>query len=93
MIQYMYTVWLRDRLADKNEQDYEYPVCIIIEAENETLAKQWGDKLSSDFSNRYHENEILKSKIEDIDKYKNQELTSVPLIKYGYKATDEEIGW
>jgi|GEM_PF-2907652 len=89
----MYTVWFKDSKAEIVDQDREYPVCIAIEAESGNLAKEWGDKLSEQFSHRYKNTEILNSVIEPFESYEDCDLTSSPLIKYGYEATDEEIGW
>lgn len=93
MKKYIYTVWFRDNLSPVGDEDHEYPVCLVIEAENEEKAKEWCDELSQDFSKRNPANEVLNSKIEDIDSYKGSEISSAPFIKYGYKASDEEIGW
>ena len=89
----MYTVWLEDSKAEIEDQDREYPVCIAIEAESSKLAKEWGDKLSEQFSQRNENTEILNSEIEPLESYEDSDLTFSPLIKYGYEATDEEIGW
>lgn len=60
----MYTLWIKD-LSDKmDEQGYEYPACIIIEADDLNSAKEWGDKLALNLSKKKPENEILSSKIE-----------------------------
>ena len=89
----MYTVWFKDSKAELGDQDREYPVCFAIEAESGSLAKEWGDNLSKQFSRRNNNNEILYSIIEPFEAYKDNNLTNTPLIKYGYLATDDEIGW
>ena len=89
----MYTVWIKDHSDKMDNGGYEYPACIIIEAKNSISAKNWGDKLSSKFSKENPKNEILNSKIENLEAYDKSDISSVPIINYGYEATAHEIGW
>lgn len=90
--EYMYTVWFRDHNADVEDQDYEFPVCIIIKAQNDVMAKEWGDKISKKYTRNNPENELLRSEISNLKDYSDSDLTNVPVINYGYEPTDQEIG-
>jgi hypothetical protein len=93
MNQFMYSVWIKDH-SDKMEDDgYEYPACIIIEAIDSIHAKEWGDKISLKFTKDNPENEILYSKVENMEEYETSDISSVPIIKYGSEPSDREIGW
>ncbi len=89
----MYTVWIKDHSDKMEEGGYEYPVCIIIEAIDSILAKEWGDKISLKFIKENPENETLNSKIESMEEYKTSDISSMPIIEYGYEPSDREIGW
>lgn len=49
MTRFLYTAWFRDTTADPDEQDYEWPAGILIEAADAEEALAWGDVLSKDF--------------------------------------------
>ncbi len=89
----MYTAWIRNNALPKEDQDYEWPACIIIESETEEKAANWGDHLSKQYCSRDEFAEFLYSKIEGFNKYSDCDLNSVPQIKFGYEASDDEIGW
>ncbi len=42
---WVYVAWIRNHQLPKDDQDGECPAIIIIEASNETEAKEWGDLL------------------------------------------------
>lgn len=94
MNKYQYTVWFRDLSLDKNDQDYEWPACIIINANNTNDAKYWGDYLSNKYCEKRHNELIIKSNAKLIDKTNNEDnVKLLPVINYGYEASDSEIGW
>jgi len=91
---FLYTVWLRDNEAEPNEdQDYEWPACFIIEAASSSNARKWGDQLAISYCKRTS-NSFIESKIEDLKLFEsNNNIVDAPRIKYGYEATDDELGW
>ncbi len=93
MYQFMYSVWIKDHSDKMDDDGYEYPACIIIEAIDSTQAKEWGDRISLKFTKDNPENEILNSQVESMEEYKTSDISSVPIIKYGYEPSDREIGW
>ncbi|MBN2285051.1 MAG: hypothetical protein JXI43_01285 [Tissierellales bacterium] len=92
-MEYLYTVWFKNKLLDPNDQDHEWPACIIIEAEDSKKATEWGDFLAKKYSNKIGTESYIHSSIEILNLEKDTELSSTPRIKYGYEATDNEIGW
>jgi len=90
---FVYTVWFRDTSAKPDDQDYEWPACIVINAENIEDATAWGDHLSTQYSARYPYEKFLRSYSEPPEKYAIGGISSLPRIRYGHEATDDEIGW
>jgi hypothetical protein len=83
-------VWLRDLSASQDDQDYEWPACILISAACQADALQWGNCLAESFCKRNSNNIFLNSSIEMND---SKNLSNVPKINFGEEASDEEIGW
>ena len=92
MIEYLYTVWLRDSSLPADSQDHEYPACIIIEAPSVNAATEWGDHLARSFCTRRSEMHFLNSQSEPLDAAA-YDLSRVPRVQHGCEASDEEIGW
>ncbi|MBY0249309.1 MAG: hypothetical protein K2Q17_16740 [Nitrospiraceae bacterium] len=90
---YLYTAWFRDSLIHPEEQDYEWCACIVIDANTLEDAKTWGDHLARQFSGKSFSEQFLRSVTESTEGYADVDISSTPRIKYGYNATDEEIGW
>lgn len=65
----------------------------MINAENIEDATAWGDHLSTQYSARYPYEKFLRSYSEPPEKYAIGGISSLPRIKYGHEATDDEIGW
>jgi hypothetical protein len=89
---------------DPSDQDYEWPVCLRIEAETEAAARAWGDFHSERRSRRYFPSEpFLYSRIEEINpntrppifRNLNPEMSheSLPILRDGEEASDGELGW
>jgi len=62
---YWYVAWFRDTTQPADDQDYEWPDCILIDAASADLAKLWGDELSRRFSRNQETELFLWSKTED----------------------------
>lgn len=89
----LYTAWFRNTLFRPDEQDHEWPACIVIDANTLEDAKAWGDHLAKQFSDRSPSEQFLHSVAKPIEDNADVDIQSTPRIKYGYNATDEEIGW
>ncbi len=79
-----------------DQQDQEWVAVFLIEAENEQLARSWGDQLAQSFSARSGHEVFLHSAIRDTDRQYSQAVRfdkALPLIRYGIQASDSEIGW
>ena len=92
-MEYVYTVWFRDTSAEPDDQDREWPACIVIDADRIDDATAWGDHLAKRFSNRRSTEQFLRSQSEPIDAYSDADMSSTPRVACGHEATDEEIGW
>ncbi len=90
---YVYTAWFRDTSAQPADQDYEWPACIVIEADKLEDATKWGDHLAKQFSDRTPVEQFLRSESEPLRNYAKADMSSTPRIRCGHEATDEEIGW
>ncbi len=86
---YLYVGWLRDDFFPPDDEDYEWPCCIYIVAENEERASEWGDKLCEEYASEM-EYSFLKSYI-DYDFHEN--ISDTPVVYYGDEMSHEKIGW
>lgn len=90
MEQFLYTVWLQDHGLLPEDQDHEYPACLLIEAHDLNEAKEWGDFLASSQSGVGPQNHtVLRSDVqvpEDIP-------PTVPLVHYRTIPSWETLGW
>ncbi len=95
-MEYVYTVWFKDTSALPEDQDHEWPACILIEAATESDAKSWGDHLARRYCKKCPNEMFLRSEIRSRDDefYKSvSNWHSTPLVQYGEEASDEKIGW
>lgn len=91
-----YTVWFRNLLLDPNDpedQDYEWPACIIIEAQSCEQAIEWGNHLVRRYLRDNANEGFISSDVELYSKDSKIDDSQSPRIKYGYEASDDEIGW
>lgn len=94
--QFEYSAWFRDESMPPDQQDHEWLAVFLIEAENEQLARSWGDQLARSFSARSGHEVFLSSAIRDTEGQYPQTVRlgkTLPLIRYGVEANDSEIGW
>jgi hypothetical protein len=91
----MYTRWFRNLDADPSDPDYEWPACIIIDAESGGSAKEWGDHLSTGKCRREASYKFISSdSIELTDPfYSDADWRMTPRIRQGQGATDAQLGW
>jgi hypothetical protein len=90
---FLYTVWFRDSSLEPDDQDHEWPACILIEAETTKDATEWGNHLSKQYSVRSKIQHFIRSYSEPVIDYSKCNLSNIPRVVYGNDATDEEIGW
>ncbi len=90
---YLYTVWFRNTSLPSDDQDYEWPACIMIDADGIEVATAWGDHLTKRFTASRPNEQFLHSVSEPILNYTNADISSTPRIKCGYEASDSELGW
>lgn len=87
MALHVYTAWLRDLSAQPDDQDYEFPACLLIDAETAEAAQAWGDHLAEKRCAR-GDLHFLWSEAEFADV-----PPDLPLIRDGEDAPDAQIGW
>ena len=78
---------------EPDEQDYEWVACILIEADSADDALAWGNHLAKGYCGRNPTERYLRSCIDDPGAWKGLDLSAVPTIKFGYEASDDDIGW
>ncbi len=87
MALHVYTASLRNLAARPDDQDYEFPACILIDSDSPDAAKAWGDHLALKRCAR-GDLHLLWSEIESTDM-----PPDLPLIRDGEDAPDSLIGW
>ena len=92
MSEYLYTVWFRDASLRSNDQDHEFPACIVIRAKRADRARAWGDHLAESLGSRRPEMTFNYSSVAGFDQG-TYGLSELPRIEAGYEAADDEIGW
>jgi hypothetical protein len=92
-MEFTYTAWFKNTALEQEDQDHEWPACIIIDADTSSDALSWGDHLAKRFSERSATEIFLRSSCEIVDCSVYLDFNSVPRIRYGYEAKDDEIGW
>ena len=90
---FVFVTLLRDNNLAKTDQDYEFPVCFIVEAANKDGALNWGEQLTMEFCLNNENIELINTMVESPNNYSNTALENLPRVPYGYNATEEEIGW
>ena len=93
MENWLYTVWFKDTSLKRDEQDYEWCACIVIEANSAEDGKEWGDKLSKRYTATNDTNEFTKSEVIKFIREDYTDISDLPFMKYGQLASDDEIGW
>ncbi|MEP4051386.1 MAG: hypothetical protein ABJN22_03990 [Litorimonas sp.] len=84
---YEYSVWFRDQNSIPSDQDFEWVVCFIVEAESKEKAQLWGDELSKSYAIKNPNNFFLNSSVA----LANQ--SNLPIVGFGTKPSDKYIGW
>lgn len=92
-MEFIYTAWFRNTAIDEKSQDYEWPACIIIEAETHDDALAWGEYLSEKFSGCSNQEIFIRSQCEMLREIGRIDFDCIPRVAYGHEATDDEIGW
>ena len=84
---------LMDRELEPEDQDFEFPVCFVIEAESKAKALSWGNDVTLEhcLSNQSHE--LINTLVESPNNYSAHVLDELPRIKYGVVPSDEQVGW
>jgi hypothetical protein len=72
-----------------DDQDYEWPACILITAKDGAAALSWGNHLAARYCRSREECEFLRSYL-DSDQSGMEQL---PRVTFGEKVSDEAIGW
>lgn len=94
MVKFIYSAWFLDTVAEADDQDKEWAVCIGIKASTAEVAKDWGDTLTSGRMGRFPSDEFIWSSVQrEVDVEGVTDWSTLPRIKAGDYATDEEIGW
>lgn len=89
MPEYQYVACFRDRTAQPDDQDYEWPACFVVDAADARAAQEWGDWLAAGYSRRHEGCEFLRSYL-DADPWA---YGRVPRVTVGEDAPDDVIGW
>jgi len=89
MADYAYVCWFRNHEMVPEDQDYEWPACILITAASESAALSWGDHLAAKYCRGHKSCEILRSSI-DPDQWV---AVHAPRLAVGEEASDEALGW
>jgi hypothetical protein len=92
-MEYVYTAWFRDTNLDPDDQDYEWPACMLIDAPGRSEATEWGDHHAKRFSSNHPSEQFLRSGSEPIEHYANIDRSSMPQVQWRQEAIDAEIGW
>lgn len=89
---FVYTVWFADLALLSEDPDYEWPACFVIDGESEASTKKWGDHLADRYA-RSHGQRVIESRAEPQEVVALPGVDDLPLVREGYEATDDEIGW
>ncbi len=91
-MQFIYTVWLRDRSLPPDDQDYEWPACFIVDAVSPSAAHEWGDHLAQQYANTRRLG-FVSSRTEAVGETDLMGVEKLPVVLHGQDAADKEIGW
>ena len=92
MMKYIYTAWFRNDDLPADDPDCEWPACFVIDGTTESSAKDWGDRLSRRYAAE-HRQAFLRSSTETLEHSTLPGTDSLPIVRQGQDASDEEIGW
>ena len=92
-MEYVYTAWFRDTDLDPDDQDYEWPACMVIDAPGRSEATELGDHHAERLSSNRPNQQFLRSGSEPIEHYAKVDMAPVPRIQWKLEATDAEISW
>ena len=81
-MEFIYTAWFRNTALEKEDQDHEWPACIIVDAEKSSDALSWGNHLAKSYSDRSATEIFLRSDCEIVDSSVYHDFSSVPRIVY-----------
>ncbi len=70
---WVYVAWIRNHGIPEEDQDYEIPCVIIINAESDLDAKKWGDELYKEALSNDNTNSFLWSEVSSKDDYRNKD--------------------
>lgn len=90
---YLYRAWLRDNALHSDEQDHEWPACILIDAEMKEKAIERGNQLANKRLESIKTEIILLSNADEVGINSKNELQNSPKVKYGVEATNDGIIW
>ena len=93
---WLYQSSFKNLLHDANDPDDQYDgftAFIAIEARTVDEAIEWGDFLSKRYAVQDPNEPFISSCAELFIEDPKSDTSAVPFIKYGYDASDEEIGW
>lgn len=89
MERFLYTVWISDSEHESEDQDREWPACLLIRAASEVDALSWGDYLSRRHSEARPEHQLLRSNVDRVE----SDLAVVPIVEAGIEVPDEYLSW
>jgi hypothetical protein len=91
---WIYAVWFRDARMPPDEQDYEWLALIAIPDVSAERAREWGDHLAhrrAGVDAQFLWSEVRRPS--DPVYSPGGDWSTVPVVRYGVEATDDEIGW
>ena len=89
---FVYTVWFADLPLSSEDPDYEWPACFVIHGGSEASTRKWGDHLAEAYA-RSHGQRVVGSQAQPPEAAALPGVDDLPVIREGYDATDDEIGW
>jgi mannose/cellobiose epimerase-like protein (N-acyl-D-glucosamine 2-epimerase family) len=88
-VRFEYVVWFRDERFTPDDEDYEWPACIWIDAASADEALAGGDHLARAYSARCGKEAVFLSSHLDPP----TPGADLPVVRAGEQASDEHIGW
>jgi hypothetical protein len=64
---WIFVAWLRADRLSPDEQDHEYPAVIVIDAESEAAARQWGESLYAEALATDSTHELIRCEVHSPD--------------------------
>ncbi|PAX06527.1 hypothetical protein [Sphingomonas lenta] len=90
---YIYSAWFLDTAAHEADQDREWVACIGIAASSPDEAQRWGDILAQERSHRVLGDQFIRSSVELESDSDASDISDLPRIGAGDRASDALIGW